>query len=148
MKIRKEFKWEMGHKLSKSYTEKCTHLHGHSYRAEIEIEGRRNAEGVVVDFTRVKEVATPLIDALDHSFLVHKDDALIDAFIQMQREGKRRIGICDFNPTAENLALWIARSLSHAFNISKIVVWETATSYAEVCGDEIDFESAEVIRWE
>lgn len=134
MQITKEFKFEMAHKLSKSYTEKCQHIHGHSYRVIVTLDSPNlNDEGVVVDFTQVKEVLSPLFDKLDHSFLCHCLDESLDLIMQLKERDKRRIFICSKNPTAEHLAAFILAKLK-ASTISvfawKVEVFETATSSA------------------
>jgi len=38
MKIAKEFKWEMGHRLPEHFGQ-CKNIHGHSYKMLVEFEG-------------------------------------------------------------------------------------------------------------
>lgn len=139
MQITKEFKFEMAHKLSKSYTCKCQHIHGHSYRVLITLKGcRLNDENVVIDFTKVKEIVNPIIELLDHSFIIHKEDKVCDELIDAARRGGFPIIIAKKNPTAEFLAgLFYGELHSHFFHkedklLLEVEVFETATSSAKV----------------
>lgn len=139
MQISKEFKFEMAHKLSKSYTCKCQHIHGHSYRVVITLYGSQlNDEMVVVDFTKVKEVVKPIIDLLDHSFMIHKEDRVCGELIDAARRGDFPLIIAKKNPTAEFIAgLFYGELHEHFyFNENRLLleveVFETATSSAKV----------------
>lgn len=139
MQITKEFKFEMAHKLSKSYTCKCQHIHGHSYRVLITLRGYKlNDENVVIDFTKVKEIVNPIIKLLDHSFMIHKEDKVCDELIDAARRGGFPIIIAKKNPTAEFLAgLFYGELHSHFFRkedklLLEAEVFETATSSAKV----------------
>lgn len=139
MRITKEFKFEMAHKLSKSYTCKCQHIHGHSYRVLITLGGYAlNDENVIIDFTKVKEVVKPLIDLLDHSFMVHKDDKVCDELRDAAKRGGFPLIVTKKNPTAEFLAGLFYGELHHYFYheenrlLLEVEVFETATSSAKV----------------
>lgn len=132
MKIAKEFRWEMGHRLP-YHTGKCKNLHGHSYKMMIEFNGDVNGQGMVMDYYEVKEVIQPLIEELDHGFMVkNTDQDLITALEQLNSKHT----IVDFDPTAENLCgyfLGKIKKLSLPESIKKIKVriFETETTYAE-----------------
>lgn len=139
MQITKEFKFEMAHKLSKSYTCKCQHIHGHSYRVLVTLHGHKlNDENVVVDFTKVKEVVKPIVDLLDHSFMIHKDDKVCDELVAAAKRGSFPIIVAKSNPTAEFLAGLFYGELHEHFYFNEdrllleVEVFETATSSAKV----------------
>lgn len=139
MQITKEFKFEMAHKLSKSYTCKCQHIHGHSYRVLITLKGcRLNDENVVIDFTKVKEIVNPIIMLLDHSFMIHKEDKVCDELMGAAKRGGFPLIVAKKNPTAEFLAgLFYGELYSHFFHredklLLEVEVFETATSSAKV----------------
>ncbi len=108
MQIRKSFTFEAAHVLP-HHPGKCAHLHGHSYRLDVAIEGSLQSEGpaagMIEDFDTVtRAVKEAVIAELDHRSL----NELID------------------NPTAEHIALWIWRRLSPVLKgLAEIVVWET-----------------------
>lgn len=51
MKITKQFKFELAHRLVDSYSKKCQSIHGHSYLAEVVLEGYElDTTGMLMDF--------------------------------------------------------------------------------------------------
>jgi 6-pyruvoyltetrahydropterin/6-carboxytetrahydropterin synthase len=113
MQIRKHFRFEAAHVLP-FHPGKCARLHGHSYRLEVAVRGPLQsdgpARGMIEDFDVIKRVVrTQVVDALDHQNL----NELIE------------------NPTAEQIAMWIWRTLENELpGLDEIVLWETATSCA------------------
>lgn len=96
------------------YAGKCQRLHGHTYKVEIEIEGPVKPDGMVMDFSVLKGVLRSV--DLDHQLL-------------------NDIEGMDKNPTAENMAVWIAKKLLATPGIdmsclSAVTVWETPTNGA------------------
>lgn len=139
MTIYKEFKAEIAHKLSRSWTKKCQHIHGHSYRFGITIKGEKlNDEGVIVDFGFLKQELAELIDLWDHSFFIHDLDPLLKepAFIEILKIQKQRLRICNFNPTAENMARYLLNFVDgfvkpyNGRKVERVEVWETASASA------------------
>jgi 6-pyruvoyltetrahydropterin/6-carboxytetrahydropterin synthase len=50
---------------------KCECLHGHNYRLGVAVEGAVDGEALfVLDFAVLKEVAKPMVDAIDHRVLL------------------------------------------------------------------------------
>jgi len=118
MEIWKEFTFEAAHRLPHMPDgHKCKRLHGHSYRVQIYIEGDLDPElGVIVDFGEIKEVFSPILRQLDHSYL--------NEIVGLE------------NPTSEILARWIWRRLKPELpSLSKVVVGETCTSGSVYRGD-------------
>lgn len=75
MKICKWYTFEAAHDLP-LHNGKCVRLHGHSYKLEVEIEGRvkliqgDSDDGMVMDFAVLDEyVEREIIDLLDHTYL-------------------------------------------------------------------------------
>lgn len=72
------------HRLELSYPSKCTNLHGHNWIITVTCQSPvLNADGMVEDFTAIKEMVQ---GRLDHADLNE---------------------VLPFNPTAENIARWI-----------------------------------------
>ncbi|MBU2445367.1 MAG: 6-carboxytetrahydropterin synthase [Bacteroidetes bacterium] len=132
MKVAKEFRWEMGHRLP-FHNERCRHLHGHSYKALIELEGDIDENGMVIDFYDVNKIVNPIIDELDHSFLCDKADLdLIEALKKLQSQ----IVLIDYPSTAENISKYLSDKIIKSIlpkNINKLTVrvFETFDSFAE-----------------
>lgn len=90
--VKKRIEISAAHRLELPYESKCTVLHGHNWIIIVECKSPTlNEAGMVVDFTKIKEVVTK---TLDHSIL---NDVL------------------PFNPTAENIARWIVDSIPECY---------------------------------
>ncbi len=132
MKIAKEFHWEMGHRLP-FHLGKCKNLHGHSYKCMVELTGDTDSNGMVVDYFDVKKIIGPIIEELDHSFMVSKNDKeVIEALDKLNSQKV----IVDFESTAENICLYLLEkiklsNLPKNIHSIKVRVFETENSYAE-----------------
>jgi 6-pyruvoyltetrahydropterin/6-carboxytetrahydropterin synthase len=139
-RISKTFAWEMGHRITK-HKGQCFNVHGHSYRAEVYLESAElNPEGMVADFSELSRVMNPLVDAMDHSFMVFKeDDIMMKFFINVGAEFFANDAIrpfktflVPFETTAENIAKYLHGELTKTkLPIHKVVIWETAKCKAE-----------------
>ncbi len=96
---------------------RCRHLHGHSYRVELRLEGPVDpVTGFVADFLAIEAAFKPLLERLDHNYL---NDI----------EGLQ-------NPTAENIAVWIWEQVKTALpQLTSVVVFETQDCFAEYAGN-------------
>lgn len=104
---------------------KCRRPHGHNYRLEFTVRGalippperaHRSDEGMVMDFTELKERLEPTLALLDHYPLNDAEREVL---------GVPPLGLP--NPTAEALACWLLDRLPEVW---RVVVWETSTSCA------------------
>jgi 6-pyruvoyltetrahydropterin/6-carboxytetrahydropterin synthase len=135
MKIAKEFRWEMGHRLPK-HDGACKNLHGHSYRLVVEVEGDLNPEtGMVIDFAEISAKVKPFVAELDHAFLCQEDDTEVRALLE--KMNLKRIYI-PFPSTVENICRLFVERLRPAFaqetriHAFTVRIWETASSGAEI----------------
>jgi len=132
MKIAKEFTWEMGHRLP-FHEGKCKNLHGHSYKCLIELTGEPDKNGIVLDYYDLKKIVEPILDEMDHSFIVWKDDKeLINSLEKLNS----RMVIIDFQTTAENICVYLLNRIKSSnlpanINAIKVRVLETENTYAE-----------------
>lgn len=131
MKIAKEFNWEMGHRLT-FHKGRCKNLHGHSYKCLVEVTGKIDENGMVIDYYDLTKIVHPIIDELDHSVMVYsKDKELIDV---LEKLNSRKV-IVDFESTAENICLYLLEKIKSNLpsNIKslKVKVFETTNTYAE-----------------
>ncbi|PJA98122.1 MAG: 6-carboxytetrahydropterin synthase [Ignavibacteriales bacterium CG_4_9_14_3_um_filter_30_11] len=132
MKIAKEFRWEMGHRLPDHFG-KCKNIHGHSYKMMVEFEGELDKNGMIIDYYIVKEIIEPIVEKLDHSFMVNKKDNLVLDFLEKLNSKKM---IVDFDSTVENITRYLIKEISKASlpkNVTglKVRVCETPDDYAE-----------------
>jgi 6-pyruvoyltetrahydropterin/6-carboxytetrahydropterin synthase len=132
MKIAKEFRWEMGHRLPEHFG-LCKNIHGHSYKMIVEFEGELDKNQMVIDYYDVEKIINPIIEKLDHAFMVNIDDKIVIEFLEKMNSKKVVVG---FNSTAENICNYLLSEIkkcSLPSNISslKIRVYETQFDYAE-----------------
>lgn len=68
--------------------DKCERLHGHNYRANVEIEGELDENHYVFDFIALKNLTRELVDELDHRMML----ATANRFINVE-EGPTRVRV-------------------------------------------------------
>ena len=112
------------HRL-REYEGACERLHGHNYRVRVAVRAEGlNPLGVVMDFKVLKAALRGVLDRLDHHCL--NDD--IPAFAPGA-----------LNPTAENVARWVAERLAEELPAgtrpARVTVWESETSAATYIPD-------------
>lgn len=123
--IAKEFTFDAAHSLPNS-DGPCRRLHGHTYRVRVVARGPIQPldggaeEGMVIDFTRIKEVFKRRIEArCDHQFL--------NETVPVART------------TAELLATWMLSELRAELpQVIAVRLYETPTSFAEVTAADLD----------
>lgn len=113
-----------------TYDGVCETLHGHNYRARVQIEGELDENQLVVDFGVLKSIMRRLVDELDHKMLLplenprivlHEEDAEIHVGY-----GKRRyvfprddvVLLPVANTTAELLARHLAQRLKDELGVT------------------------------
>lgn len=132
MKVAKEFRWEMGHRLPEHFG-LCKNIHGHSYKMIVEFEGTLNENGMVIDFYDIEKNIDPIIENLDHAFMVNKNDTEVIAFLDKINSKKV---IVNFDATAENISIYLTEEIKKVKlpdNVKTLVVriYETNEDYAE-----------------
>lgn len=153
MYIQKEFRFEAAHRLP-CHAGACAHLHGHSYRVVVGVEGDLQTEGpatgMVLDFHTLTDVVRGIIDEgrwrgldvvpWDHAVILHHQDPLLKVLQDANIAGHipaRFLAMVE-QPTAENMAALLAsmiqEGLEHAgaegVFVVRLEVWETATACA------------------
>jgi 6-pyruvoyltetrahydropterin/6-carboxytetrahydropterin synthase len=132
MKIAKEFRWEMGHRLPEHFG-KCKNIHGHSYKMLVEFSGELDKNGMIIDYYDIEKIINPVIEKLDHAFMVNKNDKIVLEFLE--KMNSKRV-VVKFESTAENICKYLLSEVSKTElpkNIKelKIRVQETTDDYAE-----------------
>ena len=102
----------------RGFVGKCEALHGHNWKVEVYVTGTRlGKDGLLIDFALIKEQTEQALDEMDHKFL---ND--LEAFK-------------DINPSSENIARHIFRSLSNELSnenvrVSRVTAWESDNASA------------------
>lgn len=127
-----DVQFDAGHRLL-GYGGKCVAPHGHTYRAEIQVESRDlPSDGMVADFSVLKRRVRDWIDIhWDHAFLLNdEDDELVTALGRVADARLFLFPRC--NPTAENMARVLYESLLAVVGqgVQSVTIWETATQFA------------------
>lgn len=138
--VMRQVKFCAGHRLA-GHEGKCVNLHGHNYIAQFFVTGSEvDSCGRVVDFSVINRLFKGWIDEhWDHGMLIWKDDTeAIDALKQLKQQ---RLYVMPYNPTAENMATYLLTEVApqlvteiegYDVYVSKVIVWETENSFAEV----------------
>lgn len=132
MKIAKEFRWEMGHRLT-FHEGLCINIHGHSYKMLVEVGGDLDSNGMIIDYYDLKKVIGPIIEELDHSFMVKASDEIVIEFLQKMNS---KHVVVNFESTAENIANYMLEKIEKAGlpeNVTSVraKVFETENTYAQ-----------------
>tara|TARA_B110000008_G_C16885986_1_gene530858 strand:- start:342 stop:776 length:435 start_codon:yes stop_codon:yes gene_type:complete len=137
IRITKEFKFEMAHALF-GYDGLCKNIHGHSYRLWVTIKGNilkeanHTKDGMVLDFSILKQIVKPeLINKYDHSLVLNANSPHVD----IDFSAFEKVFFLPYQPTSENLVSDFARvikdKLPNGISLEKVILSETATSFAE-----------------
>ena len=85
---------------------------------------------VIIDYYDVEKIINPLIEKLDHSFMVNKNDKVVLEFLEKMNSKKV---IVDFNSTAENICSYLLSEIkkcSLPSNISSaMTTWRRREHY-------------------
>jgi 6-pyruvoyltetrahydropterin/6-carboxytetrahydropterin synthase len=106
----------------RNFRGKCEKLHGHNWRIDVFVEGKKlNDAGLLIDFKDLKDATNRILEELDHSFL--------NELPQFK----------DQNPSSENIAAYVFTKLSSELNdtnitVSKVTAWESDTASSSYSG--------------
>jgi len=101
---------------------KCEELHGHNWKIEVSVTSPKlNHEGVVIDFTILKQKVEKVLKTLDHTFL---NDLPFFSGIE---------------PSSENIAKYLFDCLRKELKgssavLKKVAAWESDTACATYSG--------------
>ena len=141
--VMKQIKFCAGHRLV-GHEGKCANLHGHNYIAQIHVTGNEVDQlGRVVDFAVINRLFKGWIDDnWDHGMLLWEEDT--EAIKALNSISTSRTFLMPYNPTAENMARYLLFEVApdlvdevkgYDIAVSKVVIWETENSAAEVSFD-------------
>ena len=137
IRITKEFKFEMAHALH-GYDGLCKNIHGHSYKLWVTVRGQvlkekmHKKDGMLLDFDILKSIVKPeIIDKYDHALVLNGNTSHAD----IDLSAFEKVFLLPYQPTSENLvtdfAGKIKKKLPEGIELYKVILSETATSFAE-----------------
>ena len=137
IRITKEFKFEMAHALY-GYDGLCKNIHGHSYRLFVTIKGNikhtpiEPKDGMVLDFDILKKIVkNNIVNKYDHSLVLNSKSP----HAEIDLSAFEKVFYLPYQPTSENLVVDFAQKikteLPKGIKLHKVILSETATSYAE-----------------
>ncbi len=132
----------MAHALY-GYDGLCKNIHGHSYRLWVTLRGPvldepgHEKDGMVLDFGLLKRLVKPhIIDKYDHSFVLNANSS----HANIDLSAFEKVYLLPYQPTSENLVndfvSIIKNQLPENIELYKVVLSETANSFAEWCLDD------------
>jgi 6-pyruvoyltetrahydropterin/6-carboxytetrahydropterin synthase len=136
--VTKQIELDYGHRVP-NHSSKCRNAHGHRGRIEVTVAGplilegeSKTDEGMVLDFSAIKEYLEDVKKFFDHRFIISVLDielvSIFRSFIDQQSSSTNEIGntylVNGFGwiqemssvPTAENLAFLVYKMLSDRVN--------------------------------
>ena len=132
----------MAHALY-GYDGLCKNIHGHSYRLWVTLRGTvmhehgHKKDGMVLDFGLLKRLVKPnIIDKYDHSLVLNANSP----HANIDLTAFEKVYLLPYQPTSENLVndfvSIIKNQLPANVELYKVVLSETANSFAEWCLDD------------
>ncbi|MCK5019717.1 MAG: 6-carboxytetrahydropterin synthase [Candidatus Peribacteraceae bacterium] len=127
----------MGHRVP-NHKSKCSSVHGHRYKAIINLSGDVvqkegvSDQGMVMDFGDIKTICNGWIDKyLDHAYMGH--DEHDSELLKLLHETGQKVFPVKFIPTAENIAEYLFNTLKPLIKdiydtdlqLQSIELWET-----------------------
>lgn len=137
--LKVEHSFDSAHFL-KDYEGKCSNIHGHRWKIELEIQSNSLIEdgqldGMVDDFGILKKNLKNMIDFYDHALIFEKGSLRELTFKYLTEDGFRLISV-DFRPTAENFAsFFFNKAKKLGYNVRKVTVYETPNNSAAYMED-------------
>ena len=132
VRVSRDVEWEMAH-LLKGHPGKCRFVHGHSYKLNVEVGGKIEKSGMVIDFGELKTILQEqIVKKFDHSFVIDREtyQELPEKFT----EKYCNTIVLEFPPTSENLLLLIREKiLTHlpgTITLESLTLQETSGSKA------------------
>lgn len=132
--LKAEQSFDSAHFLA-GYEGKCSNIHGHRWRVEIEIKSQGlvkdgQLDGMVIDFGDLKKAVKDMVDYYDHGLIIQKETMREETLNCLLADEFKIIEV-DFRPTAENFAAFFFKTMkAQGFNVSRATVFETPTNSA------------------
>ena len=132
----RKIEFDAAHRVME-HENKCQYLHGHRYVVEATFESNSLDDlGRVIDFGKIKEILGTWIDEnWDHNAILNIKDQ--DLGKNIETITKQKVYYLPYNPTAENLALYLLREICPKLfpnnaKCCKIKIYETPNCSSEI----------------
>jgi len=132
--LKAEHSFDSAHFLAK-YEGKCSNIHGHRWKVEIEVQSETlvnegQLDGMVVDFGDFKKDVKAIVDSYDHALIIQKGTMREETLSCLIEDGFSIIEV-EFRPTAENFASFFYNTMTDkGYNVKRATVYETPTNSA------------------
>lgn len=138
-RLKTEHSFDAAHFLAR-YEGKCHNIHGHHWRVELEVQGKslnrdRQQDGMLVDFSVLKQDLRAIVDPFDHTLIVERD-TLSPALVSLLQEENFSLTEVPFRPTAEQFAHYFYNCMTRkGYDVARCAVYETPINCAEYYGE-------------
>jgi 6-pyruvoyltetrahydropterin/6-carboxytetrahydropterin synthase len=122
---------------------KCGRMHGHNYTVEVTLVSEYlDDQGMLLDFGRLDQIAKPIIEELDHRYIVSQtNEAANDPYVEIAKKLGHAVILQIHAATAECIADYLAKEIKMGLEIAEprthetlyhlsVTVWETRRSSA------------------
>jgi 6-pyruvoyltetrahydropterin/6-carboxytetrahydropterin synthase len=135
----RRLQYAIGHRVYR-HEGKCADLHGHNFVFFLKAAGKQDSLGRIIDFGVLKNLFGEWLELnWDHGMVLYEKDEAAIAGIRLVG-GK--LFLLPWNPTAENLALYLLEVVGPnllkgtAVKLISVQVYETENGIAEVTEDD------------
>ncbi|KZS83663.1 6-pyruvoyl trahydropterin synthase family protein [Mycobacterium persicum] len=124
--IEKTFRFDAGHRsLGFNYKKEET-IHGHTWQLRLVLEYGDQLDDMktVFDTNELAVIVEPIINDLDHSFIIWDQDPIYDDFLKVCElaDVADKVYTVDFNPTIEGLVEHIYQRVNSQLRLSGCVL--------------------------
>jgi 6-pyruvoyltetrahydropterin/6-carboxytetrahydropterin synthase len=114
--IEKTFRFDAGHRALGFHDHKEETLHGHTWHLRVILESRRELDPhkTLFDTNDLSRAVKPIIEQLDHSFIIWSEDPLYERLAEICRAANiaDKLYRVDFNPTAEGIVEYLFNTVN------------------------------------
>ncbi|MDF2613860.1 MAG: queD [Clostridia bacterium] len=140
--LKAEHSFDSAHFLA-GYEGKCSNIHGHRWRIEIEVKSNvlikdGQLSGMVVDFGDLKQAVKRMADEYDHALIIEEGTMREETLGCLLQDAFKIIKV-PFRPTAENFAAYFYnRMKADGFDVKRATVYETPANSAAYEESEVN----------
>lgn len=127
--VTRKFHFHAAHRNTALEQDKCFNIHGHTYHIEVTVNNPVTKEsGTGMLFYEIEEKISPLINMLDHTFLIYDKDPFYEDLLKWGT----RLFPFPFETSAENLCQYLYEKIVEAIDLEVIEVSLQETTSCKV----------------